>query len=169
MLRKWYLACVCLQSSAASNLDAIKSGLCYCSFLAKHKDDVSRSDELSRWWHDWYRYTRDKLTGNVIFGARILLRPNITPDHKNIFNGQTHSICSTPIHCFTVHSISYPSHQVIALETALPRHIGSNSAQLAHDYQSCRQPLVRQNAFIYPHLPGTTRQTNGNYGRLISD
>ena len=32
--------------------------------------------------HEWYRYTKDAITGNIVFGARILLRPNITPDHK---------------------------------------------------------------------------------------
>ena len=82
MLRKWYLVRICLQSSIASNFDATISGLYYCDFLAKHKDDVRRSDELSRWWPDWYRYTIDKLTGDIVFGSRILLRPNITPDHN---------------------------------------------------------------------------------------
>ena len=70
-----------MQSSATINQYVATSCLYYCDFLAKHKDNVGRSDELSRWWPDWYRYTKNTLTGDIIFGVRILLRLNITPDH----------------------------------------------------------------------------------------
>ena len=38
------------------------------------------SDELSHWWPDWYQYSRDYISNNIIFGDRILFRPKITID-----------------------------------------------------------------------------------------
>ena len=52
----------------------------YCSFLAKHVSDKKWSDEFSRWWSDWYRYSRDSVTNVIIFGDRVLFRPSILPD-----------------------------------------------------------------------------------------
>ena len=45
----WYLIHVCLDASAATNPGYADLGLYYCDFLAKDVNDVSRSDELSRW------------------------------------------------------------------------------------------------------------------------
>ena len=80
MLRKWYLVQVDIDASASLRQDYVSSGLYYCSFLAKHPGDIKLSDEHSRWWPDWYRYSRDSVTHDIIFGARILFRPSVLPD-----------------------------------------------------------------------------------------
>ena len=45
----------------------------------KHPQDKHKSDDFARWWPDWYRYTIDDNTKQVIFGQRVLIRPNMTP------------------------------------------------------------------------------------------
>ena len=80
MLRKWYLVQVDIEASASLRQDYVTSGVYYCSFLAKHPGDIKLSDEHSRWWPDWYRYSRDSVTNDVIYGTRILFRPSMLPD-----------------------------------------------------------------------------------------
>ena len=80
MLRKWYLVLVYIDASASLHRDYVTSGVYYCSFLAKHPGDIRLSDEHSRWWSDWYRYSKDSVTNDIIFGMRILFRPSMLPD-----------------------------------------------------------------------------------------
>ena len=47
--------------------------------LAMHPNDHKKSDELYRWWSDWYRYSRCSTTDDNIYGDRILIRSNTTP------------------------------------------------------------------------------------------
>ena len=47
--------------------------------LVKHPDDIRLSDELSRWWPEWYKYTRCEKTNVIIYGDRINIRPSVTP------------------------------------------------------------------------------------------
>ena len=82
MIRRWYLVQFDLEASNALDINCAVTGLYYCYFLAKHPSDINKSDESSWWWPDWYRYTRDSITNNIIFGDRILLRPNLSPDPK---------------------------------------------------------------------------------------
>ena len=63
------------------NPDFASTGDYYCEFLAKQKDDATCSDELNRWWPNWYRYSNDSLTTNIIFGSQTLICPNFTPYH----------------------------------------------------------------------------------------
>lgn len=77
---KWYLIQVDLESTEQINSTYKENGKYFCSFLAKHPEDVRRCDGTSRWWPDWYRYTICKRTGQVIYGCRILFNPNSNPD-----------------------------------------------------------------------------------------
>ena len=52
----------------------------YCYFLAKYLLDTGKSDDSSSWWPDWYCYSRDSISKDIIFGDRILFGPNISPD-----------------------------------------------------------------------------------------
>ena len=58
-------------------------------FLAKHPDDRSKSDEFSRWWPEWYRYSQCLTTNTIIYGDRILIRPHTTPDSRNFIQWAT--------------------------------------------------------------------------------
>jgi len=49
-------------------------------FLAKNPSDKSKSDDASRWWPDWYQYSRDSISNDIVFGTRILIQPNVNPD-----------------------------------------------------------------------------------------
>ena len=80
MLRKWYLVQIDIDASTSLRHDYATAGIYYCSFLAKHPGDAKRSDEHSRWWPDWYRYSRDSVTNDIVFGTRMLFRPSMLPD-----------------------------------------------------------------------------------------
>ena len=77
--RKWYLIQVDIESTKVMNPEYASNGQFWCVFLAKHPDDVRLSDELSRWWPEWYKYTRCKKTNVIIYGDRINIRPSVTP------------------------------------------------------------------------------------------
>ena len=48
-------------------------------FLATHYKDINKSHEFSRWWPEWYRYTRCKETGVIIYGDRMHIKPSNNP------------------------------------------------------------------------------------------
>ena len=52
----------------------------YCVFLAEHPNGAKKSDEFSRFWPEWYKYTRDSKTNKILYGDRYLIRPNQFPD-----------------------------------------------------------------------------------------
>ena len=79
MCRRWYLIQVDMESTLEANPDFITNNLYWCVFLARYPDDNKRSDELCRWWTDWYRYTRCQTSDNIIYGSRVLIRPNTIP------------------------------------------------------------------------------------------
>ena len=80
MLHRWYLIKIDLTSSALLHSDYAVRSLYYCIFLAKHPGDSRLSDEFSRWWLDWYRYSRDSVSNDIVYGDRILFCPNVAPD-----------------------------------------------------------------------------------------
>ena len=80
MKRQWYLVKIDLEASARSCAAFATTRVYYCLFLAKHPADMDKSDEYSRWWPDWYKYSRDSVTDDIIFGDRMLFRPSINPD-----------------------------------------------------------------------------------------
>ena len=70
-----------MEASEQSCTKFATTGLYYCLFLAKHPADMNKSDEYSRWRPDWYNYSRDSVTDDIIFGERMLFRPSVNPDH----------------------------------------------------------------------------------------
>ncbi len=78
----WYLVQVDLESTNDLNKEFKSNGQYYCSFLAKHPEDRNKTDQASRWWPDWYRYSMCKKTGAIIFGCRVLFPPGTIPDSK---------------------------------------------------------------------------------------
>ena len=78
--KRWYLVQVNIQDTAEVNPDYHNNHKYFCTFLAKHPSDKHLSDELSCWWPDWYRYKTDTTTGQIVYGNRILIRPNTNPD-----------------------------------------------------------------------------------------
>jgi len=83
MLLRCYIVQIDLDASESFDTNYHVSGCCYCHFLVKHPYDILKCDDSDRWWPDWYRYSHDSVSNGIVFGDRILFRPNITPDHKN--------------------------------------------------------------------------------------
>ena len=52
----------------------------YCVFLAKHPNYINKRNAFSWWWTEWYDYSRCKDTNNIIYGHRVIIWPNQTPD-----------------------------------------------------------------------------------------
>ena len=80
MKRRWYLVMVDLEASEQSCTKFATTGLYYRLFLAKHPADMNKSDEYSRWWPDWYKYSRDYVTDNIIYRDKIIFRPSVNLD-----------------------------------------------------------------------------------------
>ena len=80
MMHRWFLIQVDMESSATLQPDYAITSTYYCIFLAKHSSDKRLSDEFSRWWPDWYKYSRDTVSNDIVYGDRILFRPNMSPD-----------------------------------------------------------------------------------------
>ena len=80
MKARWYLVQVDMESTAEVNPNYSTNGEYYCVFLAKHRDDNPKSDEHSRFWPDWYRYTKDPITGIITYTVRVLFPPHRQPD-----------------------------------------------------------------------------------------
>ncbi len=95
---RWYLVQVDLELTDTANLQPEASGKYQCAFLAKHPGDSNKqSDDRSRWWPDWYAYSRDPSTNEIIYGRRTLFRPNTTPDSsKYILWADTINLSTTP-------------------------------------------------------------------------
>ncbi len=79
MRPKWYLIQVDLESTKELNPEYESNNKLWCIFCAKHPDDKYKSDEYARWWPDWYKYTKNATTGDIIYGQRVLIRPTVTP------------------------------------------------------------------------------------------
>jgi hypothetical protein len=82
MRPKWYAVQIDIESTKEANPEYLKNSQYWCVFLMKHPQDANKSDEYARWWPDWYRYTTDKATGQIIYGQRVLIRPNVTPSKR---------------------------------------------------------------------------------------
>ena len=80
MLRKWYLIQVEIKASVSLRQDYTTAGVYYCAFLENHPGDIKMSDKHSRWWPEWYKYTRDSISDNIVFGTSMLFRPFILPN-----------------------------------------------------------------------------------------
>ena len=123
MQRRWYLVQVDIDTSLSLRPDYIKQGVYYCSFLAKHANDNKLSDELSRWWPDWYRYSRDSITNALIYGDRVLFRPSILPDSSKYISwsdeinlGDNDVILSGPFDFEKISSVNRTRSKVAGVE-----------------------------------------------------
>lgn len=82
MRPKWYAIQIDIESTIEANPNYLENNQYWCVFLMKHPHDNNKSDEYSRWWPDWYKYTTNKNTGELIYGQRVLIRPNVIPSSK---------------------------------------------------------------------------------------
>ena len=64
------------------NKDDSTRDLYHCVFLAKHPNDASKSDEFSRFWPEWHKYTRCPTTNEIVYGDQILIRPSHYPNKE---------------------------------------------------------------------------------------
>ena len=82
MRRLWYVVQVDMPSTIEVNPDYASNGQFWCVFHFKHPSDTKLSDACSRWWPEWYKYSRDPVSNNIIYGERILVQPSVTPSDK---------------------------------------------------------------------------------------
>ena len=80
----WYLVQVDLEATLVSNKDDLNRDSYHCVFLSKHPNDANKSDEFSRFWPEWHKYTRCPTTNEIVYGDQILIRPSYYPN-KDIF------------------------------------------------------------------------------------
>ena len=78
MNRLWYVIQVDMPSTIELNPDYPTNGIYWCVFHYKYSSDDKRSDACSRWWPEWYRYSRDPVSHDIMYGQRILLRSSVT-------------------------------------------------------------------------------------------
>ena len=64
------------------NKDDPTRDLYHCVFLAKYPNDAIKSDELSRFFLEWHRYTRCSTTNEIVYGDHILIRPSHYPNKE---------------------------------------------------------------------------------------
>ena len=80
MLRRWFLIQIDLGSSASLHSYYAIQRSYYCMFLVKHPGDKRLSDNFGQWWPDWYKYSHESVSNDIVFGDRILFRLNATPN-----------------------------------------------------------------------------------------
>ena len=73
---RWCIIQVDMISTKLINPHFASNGEYWCVFLATHMDNNKRSHKLSRWWPEWYKYTRFKKTGDIIYGNCAQIRPS---------------------------------------------------------------------------------------------
>ncbi|MGH7955061.1 MAG: hypothetical protein ACREOZ_03790 [Gloeomargaritales cyanobacterium] len=78
MRPRWYLVQVDLESSKRHPeiIACDRERLFYVEFYAKHPSDEEICDASARWWREWHEYTRDPATNEIMYGQRVLFRPN---------------------------------------------------------------------------------------------
>ena len=57
--------------------------------LEKHPNEKYKRDKFSKWWKYWYHYSTCKHTGEIFYGDRILIGPNINLDSKKNLQWET--------------------------------------------------------------------------------
>ena len=58
--------------------------------LLEHPQDSKKSDEHSRWWLYWYKYSTCNHTNQNIFDNRVLIRTNIIPSSAKYIKWALH-------------------------------------------------------------------------------
>ena len=67
MIYQWCVINIDKEVSVSIDPDCKVLGSYYYSFLFYCPSDSKKSDDTSRWWPDWYRFTRDSITNYIIF------------------------------------------------------------------------------------------------------
>ena len=63
-----------------TNSNASDNGWYYCVFQDRHTNDDVKIDKFSRWWTEWYRYTKPKEPNGLVYKQQIVIRPNACPN-----------------------------------------------------------------------------------------
>ena len=79
MRPRWYLIEVDLESTPFVNKNYLQDFTYWCVFQARHPSDKNLSDEYTCWWPEWHKYHRDSISGDIVFGDRILFLPSSIP------------------------------------------------------------------------------------------
>lgn len=82
MRPKWYPIQIDITATSEVNPNYKSNNKFWCVFLARHPDDRGKSDQYSRWWPDWYKYSHDSTTRQIIYGQRVLFKPSQIPDSR---------------------------------------------------------------------------------------
>ena len=64
------------------NKDDSTRNLYHYVLLSKSPNDTSKSDKFSRFWPEWHKYTRCHPTNEIVYGYKILIRPNHYPNKE---------------------------------------------------------------------------------------
>lgn len=102
LLPRWYLAQVDLKSTADLKLNPAATSQYWCVFQARHPSDATKSDEEACWWPEWYRYHVNPTSSAVVYGDRVLIRPDQTPSAKKYVQWATSLILHIPESCALV-------------------------------------------------------------------
>ena len=110
---------------------------------------MNKSDEYSRWQSDWYNYSRDSVTDDIIFGDRILFRSSVNLDPAKYIQwadiidfAKPNTVLAGPFNSETITSSNCTQNKVAggdwrnlcntcALESLLPPTTGSSTFNIA--------------------------------------
>ena len=76
-------------STREVNPEYASNGEFWCMFLAPRCEDVKKSHELSRWWSEWYRYTKCQYTDVIMYCDRVHIRPSTNPCSSKLIQWST--------------------------------------------------------------------------------
>ena len=79
MRARWYPVQIDMIATTEIEPKYMDTNKYWCMFLARHPQDKNKSDEFSRWWPDWYKYTTDPSTKEIVDGQRGLINPRTIP------------------------------------------------------------------------------------------
>ena len=81
MTARWYLVQVDIAQTIEINPQYQTNNKYYCVFLAKHSGDRLKSDEYSRWWPEWWSYSKDDQE-IITYEKRYEFPPTTTPHYS---------------------------------------------------------------------------------------
>ena len=71
-----------LEDTLVLNKDDLTRDLYHCVFFAKHPNDANKSDEFSRFWPEWHKYTRCPTINEIVHSDQNLIRPSHYPNKE---------------------------------------------------------------------------------------
>ena len=76
----WYLIQVDLDTTLDMYPNIPPNVTYYCVFLAKHPNDIHKSNEFSWWWPEWNDYSKCKDTNGIIYVQQYPIQHKQTPN-----------------------------------------------------------------------------------------